>query len=835
MLCQRHTSPLHFEPLSPSPSDLLSGFSSSDSGDVLDDASRASRRRKIESLAQDYLEGKPLFILSASLKGPFNNDWVNPWKKSESPKELSNKQQRMKGEAQVDRSGIRVVPVPEPSSSVVKHIKRHSKYPRVHRQGSGFESSSNPEPICHLQQQQQQQQHQQQQQQSQQYVNDLGRKSGKRDRERLETDISSHGQQRSPSIVLSKQRSKSAVQSRISSSQAERHWSAPYRVSKSRWLEKDEKNEKRLHQQDFNRSISSASPTPGYRRRFPRESQLQDRGIQHKRQRVGDLDDQHKTPTPHHIAFTPINGRLHPEEVSSSRRNSKSPGGRSCYPKPDNPGSAFTGHSSRREKEDISLHDKKSSYASAPKSQKSQDVHVSTSLHVVTSLDHHPESQYGHTDKVRSSANTTSSSNTRKAENRWRSQSRGDKPQRKNKLRSKENISHNSVPDLTPEGTHDFQDQDQDQGQDQNHTFNATASGTIPIPSAQLIPEHSRLPNPALSLYSTDFSGRHNVTGTMRHETQNLNHDEQFSTKVALTIAQKSLGDDLAFATGDIVTATEIRKASLQRTGQAEQQINDVSVYDIPNDDQPATNNPKRQAQDGSTRAMLNSQALFDFSTVKRIKPGRPSEADTDIVGKKSKRQRDTSYPYYEPPQASPSNLRIQTQSLSPKSVPFLPNGGQTNDSSNLPHPLSLPRPFPAAASAPTDSSQPNHLSNPIHPLTTNPSTYTDSTILPFNLTSSTTGTCHQDGQGHGESRDNFNLSQAILDAGTFLGSWDFERLELQLSHSHSQTHSYGHGGRNSAGNGDGKIQPPQLSSENVDASGPRLQSILRSEGSGRW
>ncbi|EEH22407.1 hypothetical protein PABG_04618 [Paracoccidioides brasiliensis Pb03] len=825
MLCQRHTSPLHFEPLFPSPSDLLSGFSSFDSGDALDDASRTSRRRKIESLAQDYLEGKPLFILSASLKGPFNNGWVNPWKKSESPKELSNKQQRMNGEPQVDRSGIRVVPVPEPSSSVVNYIKRHSKYPRVHRQGSGFESS-NPEPICRLQQQQQQQQ------QSEQHVNGLGRKSGKRDRERLETDISSHSQQRSPSIILSKQRSTSAVRSRISSSQAERHWSAPHRFSKSGWLEKDEK---RLHQRDFNRSISSVSPTPGYRRRFSRESQLQDGGIQHnKRQRVGDLDDQHKTPPPHHIAFIPINGRLHPEEVSSSRRSSKSPGGSSCYPKPDNPASALTGHSSRRGKEDISLHDKKSSYASAPKSQKSQDVQVSASLHGVTSLDHHPESQYGHTDKVRSSADTTSSSNTRKAENRWRLQSCGDKPQRKIKLRSTENISHNSIPDLTPEGTHDYQDQDQDQGQEQNHTFNATASGTMPIPSAQLIPEHSRLPNPALSLYSTDFSGRHNGTGTARHETQNLGYDEQFSAKAALTIAQKSLVDDLAIATKDIVTATEIRKASRQRTGQAKQQINDVSLYDIPNDDQPATNNPKRQAQEGSTRAMLNSQASFDFSTVKRIKPGRPSDADTDIIGKKSKGQRDTSYPYYEPPQASPSNLRIQTQSLSPKSVHFLPNGGQTNDSSNLPHPLSLPHPFPAAASAPTDSSQPNHLSNPIHPLTTNPSTYTDSTILPFNLTSATTGTCHQDGQGHGESRDNFNLSQAILDAGTFLGSWDFERLELQLSHSHSQSHSYGNGGRNSPGNGDGKKQPPQLSSENVDASGPRLQSILRSERSGR-
>ncbi|KAJ5102238.1 hypothetical protein NUU61_004460 [Penicillium alfredii] len=52
------------------------------SDDELDDAARAAKRQRIESLAESYLQGRPLFILSASLRGPFDAGWVNPWKKT---------------------------------------------------------------------------------------------------------------------------------------------------------------------------------------------------------------------------------------------------------------------------------------------------------------------------------------------------------------------------------------------------------------------------------------------------------------------------------------------------------------------------------------------------------------------------------------------------------------------------------------------------------------------------------------------------------------------------------------------------------------------------------
>ncbi|KAI1957939.1 hypothetical protein LOZ58_005413 [Ophidiomyces ophidiicola] len=53
-----------------------------------DEVSRAAKRRRIERLARDYLDGKPLFILTARLQGPFDRGWVNPWNKAKRYKTL---------------------------------------------------------------------------------------------------------------------------------------------------------------------------------------------------------------------------------------------------------------------------------------------------------------------------------------------------------------------------------------------------------------------------------------------------------------------------------------------------------------------------------------------------------------------------------------------------------------------------------------------------------------------------------------------------------------------------------------------------------------------------
>lgn len=80
MPLHRRDAPFIFEPVEPLQSEIYTELSCSE--DELDEAARASKRRRIEKRAQDYLDGKPLYILSASLKGPFDKNWSNPWKRS---------------------------------------------------------------------------------------------------------------------------------------------------------------------------------------------------------------------------------------------------------------------------------------------------------------------------------------------------------------------------------------------------------------------------------------------------------------------------------------------------------------------------------------------------------------------------------------------------------------------------------------------------------------------------------------------------------------------------------------------------------------------------------
>ncbi|KAK1147771.1 hypothetical protein N8T08_000284 [Aspergillus melleus] len=79
---RRSISPLALETCPPSSADLDSdGIVGSD--DELDSEARAAQRRRIEKLAGAYLQGQPLFILSASLRGPFDDQqWKNPWRKA---------------------------------------------------------------------------------------------------------------------------------------------------------------------------------------------------------------------------------------------------------------------------------------------------------------------------------------------------------------------------------------------------------------------------------------------------------------------------------------------------------------------------------------------------------------------------------------------------------------------------------------------------------------------------------------------------------------------------------------------------------------------------------
>ena len=76
----RPTSPVHAEPITFTKSDI--SYQSSSNDDELGGEETAAKRRRIELCAARYLRGEPLFILSASLKGPLDGGkWINPWRK----------------------------------------------------------------------------------------------------------------------------------------------------------------------------------------------------------------------------------------------------------------------------------------------------------------------------------------------------------------------------------------------------------------------------------------------------------------------------------------------------------------------------------------------------------------------------------------------------------------------------------------------------------------------------------------------------------------------------------------------------------------------------------
>ncbi|KAL4800701.1 hypothetical protein BDV19DRAFT_351982 [Aspergillus venezuelensis] len=77
---RRPTSPLKFEPCPPNSSDG-DDYPLVASDDELHERQLAARHRRIEKLGEAYLKGQPLFILSASLRGPLEKGWMNPWRK----------------------------------------------------------------------------------------------------------------------------------------------------------------------------------------------------------------------------------------------------------------------------------------------------------------------------------------------------------------------------------------------------------------------------------------------------------------------------------------------------------------------------------------------------------------------------------------------------------------------------------------------------------------------------------------------------------------------------------------------------------------------------------
>ncbi len=71
----RPPSPLHHEPLSLSSEEVLCPGSDEEESSE----QHRDKRRRVEALGKQYLQGRGLTILSAGLRGPFEYGWENPW------------------------------------------------------------------------------------------------------------------------------------------------------------------------------------------------------------------------------------------------------------------------------------------------------------------------------------------------------------------------------------------------------------------------------------------------------------------------------------------------------------------------------------------------------------------------------------------------------------------------------------------------------------------------------------------------------------------------------------------------------------------------------------
>ncbi|KAL8953405.1 MAG: hypothetical protein Q9222_000718 [Ikaeria aurantiellina] len=72
---RRPVSPLCFEPLRPDPDDII--CLGSDAEETPEQ--HRNKRRRVEEAGLQYLSGKPLYIASARLRGPFPDSWRNPF------------------------------------------------------------------------------------------------------------------------------------------------------------------------------------------------------------------------------------------------------------------------------------------------------------------------------------------------------------------------------------------------------------------------------------------------------------------------------------------------------------------------------------------------------------------------------------------------------------------------------------------------------------------------------------------------------------------------------------------------------------------------------------
>jgi hypothetical protein len=233
------------------------------------------------------------------------------------------------------------------------------------------------------------------------------------------------------------------------------------------------------------------------------------------------------------------------------------------------------------------------------------------------------------------------------------------------------------------------------------------------IPSAQVAPDYMRYPDAPLSLHSTGpLAQVVSAGGTQADEIQN---EAEFSSQLPLREGRSKFQDRSQDQRGDIADGS-----------QTPRQIRPFHKFYSPKHSQPNPPGASDKAQTKPTipdSSQTNTTQKLHFgvpSDLAHLDRNRPLEGNAEIgvpTGPGTKDDRGSKSNAIPGHEIQPAALRRETSSLLSTGTP-----------------------------------------------------------LPFILTASSTGTRHQDGQGVPPDYDDFDLSQAIADAGSFLQSWDVER-----------------------------------------------------------
>ncbi|EEP79807.1 predicted protein [Uncinocarpus reesii 1704] len=667
----RPTSPLSLQPLSPSPSDTI--FWPSDFESETDDASRVAKRRRIERLGRDYLEGKPLFIFSATLQGPFEEGWVNPWKKSRRPLATKDKHTQPCSEASQTHGA---------AATPASRADERSLLVSPDSGGKAW-NSQQPQRLSGIDAGYQGSEH---------HTNGAGRTSG------------------SPAAP------KPGLASTRSS--GDRHQSRPSHTIDTEWLKRDQKT---LDYRAMNRP-RSPSPTPTARSlkitSLPSKPAQTTARLSSREFGPSVLGSAHA----HVSGFTPINHSPTRKPKASMVSETAKP-----VPRPkqqSKPAASVNVESQPRtsppatkpmpHKPKLSnINDNpKTNTDTAPTADQivdPRDIH-SRDAAISDSFQYHrvTGAPRGAKQKKIVSKVTKLESGTRLHQKPTEQKTGLKKPSPQLQLNT-------TMDPLMPE-SHEAQDQ-------------GSTTTIANLPSAQIVPDQPTFQNQLISLYSTEYLATNGMIVSPSKDSLN-----QWSTQAAVAIAQKSLQDDLTSPNtleGDKGQDLSAKSPKDLTRKVMPDQIKPFQSFSTPQPQNSSSGDPPTCQGQTSTQAMINGISPYKFSTEKKVQFGDRSNDGEARAHKQHElvecEQRRCSASPQEPEATRPTSAR-------------------SNEGPTTTLPVALGENFSVESTG---------------------------TALPFTLTASTNETRQQDGQGFIAGFDNFDLDQAIADAGSFLQSWE--------------------------------------------------------------